>query len=272
MLSKIVASSIGDVCFLFFAIPDTTHAFSFSSYRTTNPYLKPSLLTSLYATQKPQQHHSITDRVRDYNIIENTQKQIQATILAGVLSLSLTSTTVNAYEDSDYASETVTETVQIVKDATGNVGATFKAFEGINDIVTEGRGVGGAINSKGVALERGFVADEDTSIYNPGLSLLTQSEKERLVDAIIQNRKGNVKSNTWSQDNQYAYEFLKGKLDPLFMYELKGYLTIFPYYSAIVYIAGLAAQQLARDKFSTAYVACAAAIFLPALGLIALGP
>ena len=52
----------------------------------------------------------------------------------------------------------------------------------------------------GVNLERGYVADEDTSIYNPGLSLLTESEKERLIEAIIDNRKGNMKAKTWNKD------------------------------------------------------------------------
>ena len=81
--------------------------------------------------------------------------------------------------------------------------------------------------SAGVTLERGYVADEDTTIYNPGLSLLTESEKNSLVNAIIENRKGNIASNSWSQDNEYAFDFLKTRLDPLHMYELKGYLKFY---------------------------------------------
>lgn len=68
-----------------------------------------------------------------------------------------------------------------------------------------------------MALERGYVADEDTSIYNPGLTLLTESEKERLVEAIVNSRQGGLKQGQWNENNQFAYEFLKEKLDPFHM-------------------------------------------------------
>lgn len=45
------------------------------------------------------------------------------------------------------------------------------------------------LSTAGVALERGYVADKDTSVYNPGLALLTESEKERLVEAVGDARK-----------------------------------------------------------------------------------
>lgn len=97
--------------------------------------------------------------------------------------------------------------------------------------------------SAGVKLERGYVADEDTTIYNPGLSLLTESEKTSLVNAVIENRKGNLAANTWSQDNEYAFDFLKTRLDPLHMTELKGYLKFFPFLGGLVYLAALGVQQ-----------------------------
>ncbi len=120
-------------------------------------------------------------------------------------------------------------------------------------------------------LERGFVADEDTTIYNPGLSLLTESEKGRIVDAVIQNKKQNIAKNTWSKDNEFAFDYIVSKLDPLHMVELKGYLGILPFYGAAVYLAALVVQQFARDLFPVAYIASAAAIFLPVLVLIAKG-
>lgn len=123
----------------------------------------------------------------------------------------------------------------------------------------------------GVRLERGFVADEDTTIYNPGLSLLTESEKDKIVNAVIENRKENAAKKTWSKDNEFAFDFLKTKLDPLHMAEIKGYLGILPIYGAVVYLGAIAVQQIARDLFETAYVVSAVAIFLPALVLIIKG-
>lgn len=123
----------------------------------------------------------------------------------------------------------------------------------------------------GVKLQRGYVSDEDTTIYNPGLSLLTESEKETIVNAVIQNRRENISKNTWSTDNEFAFDFLKTKLDPLHMVELKGYLGILPFYGAGVYLVALAVQQFARDLFAPAYIVAAVAVFLPILVLVAKG-
>jgi len=101
---------------------------------------------------------------------------------------------------------------------------------------------------------------------------LTESEKERLTEAVIQARKAGLKSNTWTENNQVAYDFLKTQLDPLHMTELRGYLSIIPIYGALVYIAVLAVQQLARDLFPAAYLIGAAALFVPIAALVALGP
>jgi len=193
--------------------------------------------------------------------------------LATMISLSAMTTAlpVQAYDDYDDV-DTVETTIQALKDATGSVDASFKVFESINEIITEGKGVGGSLSAKGVNLERGFVADEDTTIYNPGLSLLTESEKNRIVDAVIENRKNNVAKKTWSANNEYAYDSIKTRMDPLHMVELKGYLGVLPFYGAAVYLAALAVQQIARDFFSTAYIISAGAIFLPILLLVLKGP
>jgi len=53
---------------------------------------------------------------------------------------------VYAYDTSDYASETVQEVLQSLKTSSGNEEATFKTFENIAGIITEGKGVGGMVN------------------------------------------------------------------------------------------------------------------------------
>jgi hypothetical protein len=123
----------------------------------------------------------------------------------------------------------------------------------------------------GVQLEGGLVSDEDTMIYNPGLTLLSESEKTSLVDAVIQNRKSNMLQSSWSEDNQLGYEFLKQKLDPFHTVELKGYLKILPFYGAVVYLATLFIQQNARQFFTAAYIAGAVMIFAPIFVLISIG-
>jgi hypothetical protein len=190
--------------------------------------------------------------------------------LAGMLSA--TGCPAMAYSPNDYASDVVLTAVQSLKDSSGNIDQTFKSYENIGSIITEGKGVGGIINYKGVQLDRGFIADEDTSIYNPGLTLLTESEKERLVEAVIQSRKAGVSQGQWSEQNQSAYSFLRDKLDPLRMTELRGYLAIFPFYSAIIYLAALAVQQFARNIFPAAYLVGVAAILAPIVFLVAAGP
>mmetsp|Transcript_13186 Transcript_13186/g.24772 ORF Transcript_13186/g.24772 Transcript_13186/m.24772 type:complete len:207 (+) Transcript_13186:1-621(+) len=167
--------------------------------------------------------------------------------------------------------DTVANVVHSLKDSSGDAAASFKVFESINEIITEGKGVGGMINSAGVKLQRGYVSDEDTTIYNPGLSLLTESEKETIVNAVIQNRRENVSKNTWNTDNEFAFDFLKTKLDPLHMVELRGYLGILPFYGAGLYLVALAVQQFARDLFAPAYILSAIAVFLPILVLVAKG-
>jgi hypothetical protein len=197
-----------------------------------------------------------------------------ASICVSVLLFTTTSTPsiASAYIDKDYASDTVINTVQLLKDSSGNADATFKAYETLADIITEGTGIGGAVNFKGVQLERGYVADEDTTIYNPGLTLLTESEKERLLEAVIDARKAGVVAQSWNQDVEYGFEFLKQVLDPLHVNELKGYLSIFPFYAAAVYLAVIAVQQFLRDSFPIAYLVGVLAIFGPALALVAIGP
>jgi hypothetical protein len=175
---------------------------------------------------------------------------------------------VKAYDPSDYASETVQGAMQNLKEAR-SADRIVAAYENIAEIITEGKGVGGQINYKGIQLDRGYVADEDTSIYNPGLTLLTESEKDRLVEAIVNSRKN---AESWNVDTQAGFDFLREKLDPLHMYELRGYLGILPFYGAAVYLAVFGVQQLARDLFPIAYFVGVLAVFGPAIALVLAGP
>ncbi|KAL3937003.1 MAG: hypothetical protein SGARI_002323 [Bacillariaceae sp.] len=205
-------------------------------------------------------------------------------LLAAGLALTITTAAMNplpveAYVPSDYASETVQNVISELKSASGNVDQTFKAYENIAGIITEGKGVGGMVNYSekkkkkrmSAVSEEGYVADEDTSIYNPGLTLLTESEKERLVEAVIAARKEGLQKNQWSENNEFAFDFLREKLDPLHMVELGGFLKFAPFYAGLIYLAVLGVQQFSRDAFQIAYIVGVAAFFLPMLALVAAG-
>jgi hypothetical protein len=168
------------------------------------------------------------------------------------------------------SADTVSAAIQSVRDSGNNVEALVKAYENIAEIITEGKGVGGAINYQGIRLDRGYIANEDTTLYNPGLTLLTESEKTRLVDAIVESRR--VVGDLWNVDTGAGFDFLREKLDPLHMYELSGYLSILPFYGAAVYLAVLVVQQVARDLFPAAYIMGAVAVFAPAVALVLIGP
>lgn len=72
---------------------------------------------------------------------------IASSVLAASLALgAINPLPAQAYVSSDYASETVTAALQTLKQASGNIDETFKAYESIAAIITEGKGVGGMIN------------------------------------------------------------------------------------------------------------------------------
>jgi hypothetical protein len=53
---------------------------------------------------------------------------------------------VNAYEENDYASETVTNVVSSLKSNAGDAEKTFGTLEEVAKIITEGKGVGGSLS------------------------------------------------------------------------------------------------------------------------------
>ena len=202
---------------------------------------------------------------------KHTFQQKTLASVALVMALVLTSPVNNnpafAYNN-DYASDTVQKAVQSLQDAAGNADKTFDAFENIAEIIAEGKGVGGTVDYKGVTLDRGYIADEDTSIYNPGLTLLTEGEKQRLVISLIQSRQAGIATNQWNDKNQGAYSFLKFQLDPLHMTELRGYLQVAPVLVGIFYLGVLAVQQLARNLFPIAYLGAVLLLLAPAVVLV----
>jgi hypothetical protein len=191
-----------------------------------------------------------------------------------VTTINTNSLTVSLDTTRDTAGDTVQAALQALKSSAGRPASeTVSVYEGIAAMITEGQGLGGAINYQGIQLERGYIADEDTTIYNPGLTLLTESEKAGLVKALVASRKANqANPDAWNIDTQAGYDFLREKLDPLHMYELGGYLSIFPFWAGLVYLAVVAVQQFARSLFPAAYLVGVAVLFGPVLALVAAGP
>ena len=262
-----------------FLIAPLTSAFTHerSRCRSVFPRLSASSRPNIAASQL---HQSLEDCPEIYPPIVRFRKvavrAVATASLAATVAFSplgeTNSGVANAYEASDYASETVTAAVKSLKDAEGDKARSFQAFEDIGAIIAEGKGIGGKVDYNGVQLERGFVADEDTSIYNPGLSLLTESVKDRIVEGIVKNRKvGLAKKNAWSEENEAGFSQLKFLLDPLHMYELSGYLKILPFYGAAVYLVTFFIQQNFRGIFPVAYFVGALAVFAPIAALIFAG-
>lgn len=82
--------------------------------------------------------------------MQTIQKGLTSLTLAAMIAASTTSPgAALAYEDYTEMNDidTVSNVVQSLKDASGDAAASFKTFESISEIITEGKGVGGAISS-----------------------------------------------------------------------------------------------------------------------------
>lgn len=209
-------------------------------------------------------------------------KQILSLTLISMLLLSNPTNTMilstsHAYDTSassntDYASEVVQDVLQRLQKTYGTIEGTVQVYEDIVAIITEGKGIGGYINYKGVQLDRGYISDEDTTIYNPGLTLLTESEKQSIVSALVQSKNNNIQKNSWNVDTQAGFDYIREKLDPYHTYELRSYYQIVPYMIIGLYVGVLAIQQLAREWFAPAYIVSVGMLVLPAVAIIAIGP
>jgi hypothetical protein len=217
----------------------------------------------------------------------NLAKQTTTTILVAALSLATTtaaaaSAAINVDGGGDdSASTTITQVISALQSST-DAKSTYTILEEISKIITEGKGIGGTLTyNSGIRLGDGVqITDEDTTIYNPGLTLLTASEKEHLVSAMIHNRHTGLSIlpptdggiGGWSTENESAFQYIKGLLDPLHMHELSGYLSILPYWGGLLYLVAIFVQKNIRDVFPLVYGLCAAGIFVPILILIVSGP
>jgi hypothetical protein len=106
------------------------------------------LLSSSHAFVAPSGRLEATNRQPATALTASKQQNmIASSVLAASLALgAINPLPAQAYVSSDYASETVTAALQTLKQASGNIDETFKAYESIAAIITEGKGVGGMIN------------------------------------------------------------------------------------------------------------------------------
>jgi len=86
--------------------------------------------------------------------MDNIKKGMASLLVASTICLStlnINSPAACAYDDYTYSDtndvDTVEKVVKSLKDASGDAAASFKAFESISEIITEGKGVGGMISS-----------------------------------------------------------------------------------------------------------------------------
>ena len=102
------------------------------------------------------------DTLRPQTILDAQKQPHQNIVASAILATAVTVAASNpvpaqAYVPSDYASETVQEAVQSLKNAAGNVEETFKAYENIAGIITEGKGVGGMVNYSEYSFQSVFI-------------------------------------------------------------------------------------------------------------------
>jgi hypothetical protein len=116
-------------CFLVLStVVVTTDAFAI-------PKTVPTTTTALHSTFR--NHHDLQ---------HHQQRHAAAAATIALIAVLGSNTAAVAYESSDYASETVTQVISELKNAQGKTADTFKAYEDVAAIITEGKGVGGAIN------------------------------------------------------------------------------------------------------------------------------
>ena len=110
---------------------------------TNNPILseKKTTTTTTTTTTKESKQSSFTTKFASLSLA------IALTVATSTTAIiTTTPQAAYAYIPSDYASETVTTVIQDLKKASGNGDETFKVYENIAGIITEGKGVGGMVN------------------------------------------------------------------------------------------------------------------------------
>mmetsp|Transcript_2776 Transcript_2776/g.5775 ORF Transcript_2776/g.5775 Transcript_2776/m.5775 type:complete len:237 (+) Transcript_2776:22-732(+) len=153
--------------------------------------------------------------------------------------------------------DAVSSSVSALRSTAGKPKESLGAMREVYEIITEGKGL------PGMEGRSGLVSEDDTSVYNPGLSILSQYEKSEILGALSDNRDGGLSARTWTTEEDDQYKFIRGKLDPLRMTQLAGYLGVMPVVGAVAYVGAIAVQQLARPLFTVAYIVAAAVTFGP---------
>lgn len=162
--SRRAIASLGVVLTVTASSPASTLAFS--TPRTVAPRQKRAMMTShLSSTVGPVA--AVRDDVRDGidasavrakrngggSNLAAKSSLLALAIASAPLAITLSSSPLlggavqpaNAYEESDYASETVTNVVSRLRSSAGDEASSFDALEEVAKIVTEGKGVGGTL-------------------------------------------------------------------------------------------------------------------------------
>jgi hypothetical protein len=88
----------------------------------------------------------VTSKQSSSTMFASLSLAIALTVATATTAITTTPQAAYAYIPSDYASDTVQTVIQDLKKASGNGDETFKVYESIAGIITEGKGVGGMVN------------------------------------------------------------------------------------------------------------------------------
>jgi hypothetical protein len=146
--TQAVVPTILSLLAIFISYHAPVHAFSSFSLQTQ--------LLKTNTNERPRVPHSLNahkiNGIHENKELKDIQKGITSLTFAAMIALSSTTLTpgvAQAYEDYTDTSdvETVANVIQSLKDSSGDIAASFKTFESISEIITEGKGVGGMISS-----------------------------------------------------------------------------------------------------------------------------
>lgn len=135
-------------------------SFIFMSITGVSAFTPSSSLTSLSRSNGKQESKSTYLQMKQQDKAEAFRNGIAGILTASAIAVSTIGFNTDrafAYDDfSDNDVDTVSNVVQSLKDAQGDAAASFKVFESINDIITEGKGVGGMISSCKLENQKSF--------------------------------------------------------------------------------------------------------------------
>ena len=146
----VVISNVAFLRAFQFTLPSRGISFHHKSYTTKLAYSSKD-----HSNESNVRHTSYGSSFTLKNKLRSIQKEISTIALtAAITTATVTATVANANDfiDLDASSslptgeDTVKLVLQDLKDSTGDASKSFKVFETVNDIITEGKGVGGSLN------------------------------------------------------------------------------------------------------------------------------